>query len=127
MQKGPEWAIEQIMPKLLAPVTMSSRLDVVERAKATMRQASAAGLSAMQLGMAERPDSTATLAQIDVPALVLGGEDDVLSPVSELERMARGIRGAELKIVRRAGHYAAFEQPEEVGRLVREFLEQNGR
>jgi pimeloyl-ACP methyl ester carboxylesterase len=32
--------------------------------------------------------------------------------VSELERLARGIRGAELKIVSRAGHFAAFEQPE---------------
>ncbi len=93
LQKGPEWAIEQLMPKLLGPVTMNSRLDVVEQAKATMRQASAAGIAAFQRGMAERPDSTATLAAIDVPALVLGGEDDALSPVSELERLARGIPG----------------------------------
>jgi pimeloyl-ACP methyl ester carboxylesterase len=47
--------------------------------------------------------------------------------VSELEKMARSIRGAELKIVSRAGHFAAFEQPDEVGRVVREFLERNGR
>jgi pimeloyl-ACP methyl ester carboxylesterase len=47
--------------------------------------------------------------------------------VSELELLARGIRGAELKIVSRAGHYAALEQPEEVGRVVREFLERNRR
>jgi pimeloyl-ACP methyl ester carboxylesterase len=124
---GPEWAIEQLMPKLLSPVTMSSRLDVVEQAKATMRRASAAGMAAMQRGMAERSDSIATLAGIDVPTLVLGGEDDTPAPVSELERLARGIRGAELKIVRRAGHFAAFEQPDEVGRLVREFLERSGR
>ena len=81
----------------------------------------------MQRGMAERSDSIATLAGIDVPTLVLGGEDDVPAPVSELERLARGIRGAELKIVRRAGHFAAFEQPDEVGRIVREFLERSGR
>ena len=127
LQKGPQWAIEQMMPRLLSPVTMSSRLDVVERARQTMQQASAAGMAAMQRGMAERPDSTATLVEIGVPTLVLGGEDDAPSPVSELERMARGIRGAELKIVGRAGHLAAFEQPEEVGRLVRDFLERNGR
>ncbi len=127
LQKGPEWAIDQLMPKLLGPVTMNSRPDVVEQAKATMRQASAAGIAAFQRGMAERLDSTATLTEIDLPVLVLGGEDDVLSPVSELERLARGIRGAELKIVSRAGHYASFEQPDEVGRLVRDFLERNGR
>jgi 3-oxoadipate enol-lactonase len=127
LQKGPEWAIEQMLPRLLAPVTLSSRLDVVERARETMRRATAAGMAAMQRGMAERADSTPTLAEIDVPTLVLGGEDDAPSPVSELEKMARGIRGAELKIVRKAGHFAAFEQPEEVGRIVRDFLERNGR
>lgn len=127
LQKGPDWAIEQMMPKLLAPLTMSSRMDVVESVKQTMLHAGVAGLSAMQRGMAERSDSAVTLGEIDVPALVLGGEDDAPSPVSELERMARGIRGAELKIVSRAGHFAAFEQPDEVGRILREFLERNGR
>jgi hypothetical protein len=62
-----------MMPRMLAPVTMSSRLDVVERAKATMRQSGAAGMAAMQRGMAMRSDSIATLAEIDVPTLVLGG------------------------------------------------------
>ena len=127
LQKGPEWAIEQMLPRLLAPVTMSSRLDLVERAKQTMRNATAAGMAAMQRGMAARADSTPTLAQIDVPTLVLGGEDDAPSPVSELEAMARGIRGAELKIIAKAGHFAAFEQPEEVGRIVGDFLERKGR
>jgi 3-oxoadipate enol-lactonase len=127
LQKGPEWAFEQMMPRLLSPLTMNSRLDVVERAKATMRQASAAGMAAMQRGMAVRSDSTATLAEIDVPTLVVGGTDDAPTPVSELERMGRGIRGAELKIVTKAGHFAAFEQPDEVGRVLREFLESNGR
>jgi len=127
LQKGPEWAIEQMIPKLLAPVTVSSRLDVVEQAKATMRQGGAAGMAAMQRAMAARADSTETLKTIDVPVLVLGGEDDVPAPVSELERMSRGMRNAELKIVSRAGHFAAFEQPDEVGRLTREFLEKNGR
>ncbi len=127
LQKGPEWAIEQMMPKLLSPMTLSSRLDVVERAKATMRHAGAAGMAAMQRGMADRADSTETLPAIDVPTLVLGGEEDVPSPVSELERLARGIKGAELKIVSRAGHFAAFEQPDEVGRVLREFLERSGR
>lgn len=127
LQKGPEWAIGQMMPRLLAPVTMSSRLDLVESARQTMLQARAPGLAALQRGMVARADSTATLADIDVPVLLLGGEYDAPSPPSELEGMARAIAGAELKIVARAGHFAAFEQPDEVGRLVREFLDKHGR
>ena len=58
---------------------------------------------------------------------IFGIEKNITVPVSELERMARSIRGADLKIVSRAGHFAAFEQPDDVGRLLRDFLERNGR
>jgi 3-oxoadipate enol-lactonase len=127
LDRGPQWAIEQMMPRMLSPETLRSRPEVVKQARQTMRSATAQGMAALQRGMAERPDSIATLESIDVPTLVLGGEDDAPSPVSELERMARGIRGAELKIVPRAGHLAALEQPEAVGIALREFLERNAR
>jgi 3-oxoadipate enol-lactonase len=127
LEKGPQWAVDQMLPRLLSPVTISSRPDLVQQARATMRKATAQGMAALQRGMADRADSVATLAAIEVPTLVLGGEDDAPSPVSELERMAHGIRGAQLKIVPRAGHLAALEQPDEVGPAVRDFLEQCGR
>lgn len=127
IQNGPEWAIDQLLPKMFSPVTLNSRPDVVAAARKTMQQATAKGIAALQRGMAERPDSTETLAGIDVPVLALGGVDDGFAPVSEMERMTRGIRGAELKILPRAGHFAAFEQPDEAGPLVRDFLERNAR
>ena len=88
-----------------------------------MMETSAAGIAAVQRGMAERADSTATLGTINVPTLVIfGAEDDV--PVSEGESIRRGVRGAaEMRVIEKAGHYAAFEQPEEVGRVLREWLE----
>jgi pimeloyl-ACP methyl ester carboxylesterase len=127
LERGTEWAVEQMLPRLLSPRTLQSRSDVVEQVKATMRHAGAAGLAALQRGMAQRPDSLPTLASITVPTLVLGGEDDLPTPPSELEILARGIPGAELKIIARAGHLAAMEQPEEVGRLLRDFLEHSAR
>ena len=98
LEHGPRWAIEQLLPRMLSPHTMRSRPEVVEQALETMRASAAQGMAAMQRGMAERADSIPTLAAIDVPTLGLGGEDDAPSPVSELERMAHGIRGAEWKI-----------------------------
>lgn len=127
LQQGPRWAIEQMLPRMLSPETLRSRPAVVKQALEAMRSATAQGMAAMQRGMAERADSIATLPSIDVPTLVLGGEDDAPSPVAELERMARGIRGAELKIVARAGHLAALERPEEVGIALRDFLERSAR
>ena len=67
------------------------------------------------------------LAEIEVPTLVLGGEDDV--PVAGERAGTDGAGnsrgGAEDCAPRRT--LCRLEQPEEVGRLVREFLERNGR
>jgi pimeloyl-ACP methyl ester carboxylesterase len=74
--------------------------------------------------MAERPDSVATLSAIKVPALLIAGDEDILTPVGEAELMRKSIAGSEMKIIERAGHYSPWEQAAEVGRLLRQFLDE---
>ncbi|MBV8776799.1 MAG: alpha/beta fold hydrolase [Alphaproteobacteria bacterium] len=59
-------------------------------------------------------DRTASLAKIRTPTLVVGAEDDIVTPAYFSEELARLIRGAEVKIFPRGGHW--FPQV-----LVREF------
>jgi pimeloyl-ACP methyl ester carboxylesterase len=127
LQQGPEAYIDSMLPKLFGEVTLRNRPDVVEKAKRTMMRSTAQGIAAVQRGMAERPDSTATLAKISIPALILGGAADLLSSRQELEKMRAGIRNSTLQIVPKAGHLAAFEQPEEVAIVLKRFLEQTAR
>ncbi len=124
LQQGPEQFIDSMLPKLLGEITCRNRPDVVEKAKHTMMRSTAQGIAALQRGMAERPDSTTTLTKINVPTLILGGAVDVLIPRTELEKMRSGIRNSTLQIVPKAGHFAAFEQPEEVAVVLKRFLEQ---
>ena len=77
---------------------------------------------AVQRGMADRPDSIPALATINVPTMIIAGEDDSI-PLSELELMHHRIAGSQLRVIANAGHYAAMERPEEFGRLLREFLD----
>lgn len=122
LARGPELFIDGLLPKLLGRSTRSNRPDVVAAIRAMLMESSAAGIAAVQRGMAERPDSTPTLSTIRVPTLVIfGDEDDV--PQGEGEAIRNGIRNAEMRVVERAGHYSPFENPEEVGRLLREWLE----
>jgi pimeloyl-ACP methyl ester carboxylesterase len=126
LARGPEPFIDGMLPKLLGHTTRTNRPDVMANARDLLMETSAAGIAAIQRGMAERPDSTATLATITVPTLVLhGAEDDV--PVMEAEAIRRGVRGAELFVIQKAGHYSPFERPGEVGRLLREWLERLSR
>jgi pimeloyl-ACP methyl ester carboxylesterase len=37
--------------------------------------------------------------------------------------MRQNISGSEIKLIAKAGHYSPWEQPEEVGKLLRQFLD----
>lgn len=122
LARGPEPFVDGLLPKLLGRSTRSNRPDLVAAVRAMLMESSSAGIAVAQRGMAERLDSTPTLSTITVPALVIfGDEDDV--PRGEGEAIRNGIRNAEMRVVERAGHYSPFENPEEVGRLLREWLE----
>ena len=122
LNRGTEPFIDAQLPKLLGESTHRNRPDLIAEAKAMMVQASAAGIAAVQRGMAERPDSNASLAAINVPTLVVAGEEDTLTTPLEMETMHRGIRGSVFRRIPKAGHYSPFEQPEEVHRVIRDFL-----
>jgi len=122
LKRGTEPFINAQLPKLLGESTRRNRPDKVDQAKKLMMKSSAAGIAAVQRGMAERPDSTPTLRMIDVPTLLLVGEEDGVTPAAEMELIHRNVRGSEMRRIPQAGHYSPFERPEDVHRAMREFL-----
>lgn len=82
------------------------------------------GIIAALGAMADRTDSTATLAEIDVPTLVVVGEHDALTPPSAAQTIHEGIPGSRLEIIADAGHMVPVEQPVAFNRVLREFLEE---
>jgi 3-oxoadipate enol-lactonase len=68
-------------------------------------------------------DTTARLASIAVPTLVIAGELDQGAPVAMSETIAASIPGARLVVLAEASHIAALEQPLAFSRAVRAFLE----
>jgi 3-oxoadipate enol-lactonase len=122
-REGPEQFIEGMLLKVLGESTRRNRPDLVDRARNMMRKMTVAGIAAVQRGMAERPDSTPTLATINVPALVIVGDEDLATPRPEAEIIAHGIRRSRLTVVAGAGHYVPLERSEEVHRLLQEFMQ----
>lgn len=123
-REGPEQFVEEMIPRLLGESTRRNRPDVVERARIMMRKMTVSGIAAVQRGMAQRPDSRGTLATINVPTLVLVGDEDIATPRAEAEIMSKGIAGSKLSVVPGAGHYIPLERDDEVHALLRNFLQQ---
>ncbi|HSN15887.1 MAG TPA: alpha/beta fold hydrolase [Anaeromyxobacteraceae bacterium] len=119
IEKGLRWVADEMVPKLLKPQPDASAANEV---RALIGQATPAGVAAAQRGMARRPDSTATLATITCPTLVVVGEQDGLTPPAEAEKLAAGIKGAKLVKVPGAGHLPCIESPAPFNAALAEFF-----
>ncbi|MBB3139893.1 alpha/beta fold hydrolase [Halomonas organivorans] len=62
------------------------------------------------------------LAEIEVPSLVIVGEEDRSLPVPFSQRIHERLPGSSLEIIPGAGHLSALEQPARVNEVIREFL-----
>ena len=123
MERGVEPFFESMVPRLIGQTTRRTRPDRVEGALRMMRKMSPEDVAQVQRGIAERPDSVATLKTIRVPTLLLAGDEDIVTGPPEAELMRQNISGSELKLIPKAGHFSAWEQPELVGTALRQFLD----
>jgi 3-oxoadipate enol-lactonase len=108
--------IDEMLPKMIAQDAYR------EPARRIMETARAAGCIAALQAMAARPDSTETLRQAQMPALVIVGDRDEITPPRDAERMVTLLPHAEMAPIARAAHMANFESSEQVNNLVAAFL-----
>ena len=66
--------------------------------------------------------SATQLAKISVPALIVFGAADQMTPAIGAEALRTQIKGARLEVVPGAGHMVMLEQPERVAELLHEFV-----
>ena len=123
LQRGTEPFFESMLAKVLGESTRHSRPDLVEGALRLMRRMSSEDVAGVQRGMAERPDSVSTLKTINAPVLIITGDEDNMTGVTEAELMKQNIAGSQMKVIAKAGHYSPWERPGEVGNLLRQFLD----
>jgi len=59
-----------------------------------------------------RPDQQETLRKVEVPTLIMCGEEDTLCPLQKHQLMHELINGSTLSVIPGAGHLPTLEQPE---------------
>ena len=102
----------------------AERPEVVEAVKAMTAANDAHGMVGAQLAMAARTDTTAALRTIQVPTLVIVGEEDTLTPPAVAKAMADAVPGGgRLLPIPKAGHLSPMEAPDLFNRGLRDFLE----
>ena len=115
-------AIEMMQPKLFSP-RLRAGAPVERQVVAMMRSNSGAAVANGARGLAQRPASFDLLPSIDVPALVVVGELDQLTPPSDSEAIGREIPHAELVTIDGAGHMANMENAEAFNAALLAFID----
>jgi pimeloyl-ACP methyl ester carboxylesterase len=111
------WA--DLEPKMFAT---GSPPEAVARARQIASEQAVQNLVATVEALRDRPDSTETLGQIDVPALVVVGQDDPMTPPASAGEMAAALARGRLAVVPRAGHLTPLERPKEFNEELLLFL-----
>jgi len=113
---------DEVLPTLLGATTTASRPLVSGRVRGLVQAAPPAAVAWAERAMAARPASYDVLAQVDVPALVLVGAEDALSPVSDAQAMVDALPQGRLAVLPDAGHLSAVETPETFNDALAAFL-----
>ena len=123
--EGVQPVIDSMLPKML---THEAPEEMRERVREIMASSSPEGVIAALEAMATRADSTDLLPRINVPALVVVGAEDTITPPSDAERMARALPHAMLVSIPGAAHLSNYEKWERFNRAVVSFTTSgNGR
>jgi pimeloyl-ACP methyl ester carboxylesterase len=105
-ERGVAAVADQMVPRLVADPG-----ETGDRVRRLALEATPGGVTGALAAMMGRPDSSATLAAVRVPALVVAGSLDTLTPVADAERMHALIAGSALEVIEGAGHLPNLEQP----------------
>lgn len=120
--EGKQPFLSAMVPKLMCDATRNERAAVVAHVDRMTAAAHPQGVAAALRGMAQRTDSIGLLGDIDVPALLLVGDQDEISPVAEMQAMAAAMPHARLRVISDAGHLAPLENPPAVNKALADFI-----
>lgn len=118
--EGVAFLADEILPSLLGETSRRERPALVEDIRRRILAADPEGVARALLAMRDRPDST--LSDLRVPALVLAGAEDTLTPPDEARKMASSLPNARFHVIPGAGHLSCLENPTDFNTVLVDFL-----
>ncbi len=122
VRTGPELVANAMLPKLFSDRATDRRTELNDELRRVILATDPRGIAAASRGMAERADAHAWLPAIDYPALLLVGEQDVISTPAEMSEITAAMPKATFRMIADAGHLAPLENPGPTNEAIRNFL-----
>jgi pimeloyl-ACP methyl ester carboxylesterase len=114
-----------VTPRLLPTLVHPDRVHDQSVAEPVLKMAERLGREAFvrqQKAIMGRADSRPALPHIKIPALVVAGRQDTLTPPEVVEEIAKGITGSKFVLIEDCGHLPPLERPQATTALLREWF-----
>ena len=112
---------ERMLPVLLSPASRA-RPELTSTVRSLIETNTVDGIDHAIHALMDRPDSTPDLPQLRVPALVIVGEEDGLTPPADSRRMQAAMARSQLVVLPGAGHLSNLEAPAAFSTALANFL-----
>jgi 3-oxoadipate enol-lactonase len=116
---------EDFITNCFGDVFKQKKSDDLQKIIEKSSQFNPVGVKGCLLAMLSRSDTTASLGKINIPTLLICGEQDALTPPSIMKDMFHKINNAEFVEIPNAGHMTPIENPLLVNKSIRDFLIKN--
>ncbi len=109
MKTGANPVADSMVQKLFHDSDSASKQTIVGEVHRIIAQTDPASIATGQLAMAERPDATPWLSEIEIPTLFVVGEFDEITTPEEMKGNADLVSGSRFIQIENAGHMAPLE------------------
>jgi 3-oxoadipate enol-lactonase len=124
-REGAGAVADQMLPKLLGETSRRERPQLAVSVRGLVEANAPDGIAAAIEAMTGRPDSTPLLPSISVPALIVVGSEDTLTPPADAEAMQQKLGRSRLVVLPGAGHLSNMETPDAFSQALADFLGSN--
>lgn len=120
--EGVKSYIKEFIPSCFSEESLGNKKNLVRETISNSEYFSSKGVKGCILAMAGRIDTTGNLSKLSIPALILCGEQDKISPPDVMKGMADKISNSEFYKIPNAGHLSPLENPDAVNKYIDNFL-----
>jgi 3-oxoadipate enol-lactonase len=120
--EGVEKFAGEFVKKIFAPSSLENKIPGVEMISNIIKSNSVNGICGTLLALAARTDTSESLKNIKVPALIITGKEDKITTPAEAEFMHQQITGSELQLLPGAAHLSNLENQNGFNEALAKFL-----
>jgi 3-oxoadipate enol-lactonase len=113
---------EGFVKNIFCDETLETKKQLVEKIRNTILSTPPVTITGTLSALAQRWEMCSSLNEISIPALILCGKEDKVTPPAQSEFLHQNTPGSILRIIDNAGHMSNLEQPDEFNYHVAGFI-----